>query len=103
MSTWDNPAVLADLVALRERGYEWADVAIRLNQKYQSDYTGDACSGKHRRLKLAGELGKLAVDLAGTDEPRYDDLVVQWNEWLGRTVKERQATPTTVDDDGRPH
>jgi len=87
---WESSAEKRDLVHLRHGDRKWGEVAIALNAKYGQERTPDSCSAKYRRMRIEGEL--YAITMQDTHkEPTYDELVKEWNEWLGRG--EVRATP----------
>jgi len=96
---WENSAERQEVAQLRGRDLEWADIARRVNNKFHNGRSSDACSALYHRMRRAGELVELAVDLQEAG-PGYDELVVEWNKWLGRTVKEL-GKPTTGGDGSR--
>lgn len=94
---WHNQDEIKDLVLLRQKhGRQWAGIANYLKRKYGSNHTANACSSKFYRMKEAGGLLDLAWELVAPEEPSYNELVEQWNEWLGRTVREIQSPTETV-------
>lgn len=93
MKQWDSEAERKDLVKLRLEGREWHEVALALNAKHGLDRTAHSCSGKFRRMRLSGELYSITVQNTHED-PTYEELIAEWNEWIGRTPKEVK-TPKT--------
>lgn len=94
---WWTPEELADLAALRENGRTWPEIAVYLNRKYSTARTTDACRDRYKRLRANAALGlnkQLPPRLElRRESPSYDDVIVAWNEWMGRTVRDVKGPP----------
>ncbi len=67
------------IVFRRQQGLTWARVGSYMGR------SGDVVRRRYARLKL---VDKLLSTYIPDDEPSYDELAVEWNKWLGRTVAE---------------
>ena len=71
----------AQIAQYRAEGQTWHAIGSKLGR------SGDVVRRRYKRLDLAEVLLE-AARLCKDDEPSYDQLVVEWNKWLGRTVAE---------------
>jgi len=94
------------LVELRTAGKDWVAVATGLRHRFGRDYTTDACESKWRRIQrnAAASSEEVAPVVVPSPKaapgPAYDELVLGWNEWLGRKVKEIQV-PQAIEKESR--
>jgi len=90
------------IIALRHQGLPWAAVAAEIGRQYGIQATASAV-GSHYHYYI----GKVSVPAekppppSEPETPRYDDVVVSWNEWLGRRVEEIAAAPAVEEGDTR--
>jgi len=94
------------IIALRHRGMSWGQVQAELSRQYGIEATQSAvCNRYHYYVgKISEEPGEKPVPSSRPETPEtphYDDVVVSWNEWLGRRVGEIVAAPAVEEGDSR--